>query len=73
MHEEKYVSSECNKMNVNVNIFLIRKHARFTCSAPKYFHILIPHQAYQLLVDWDHLEIQVGLELELELSAEILS
>ena len=25
-------------MNVNVNIFLIRKHARFACSAPKYFH-----------------------------------
>ena len=39
MREEKYVSSECNKMNVNFNIFLIRKHARFACSAPKYFHI----------------------------------
>ena len=38
VREEEYVSSECNKMNVNVNIFLIRKHGRFACSAPKYFH-----------------------------------
>ena len=38
MRKEKYVSSERNKMNVNVNIFLIRKHARFACSAPKYFN-----------------------------------
>ena len=38
VREEEYVSNECNKMNVNVNIFLIRKHARFACSAPKYFH-----------------------------------
>ena len=39
--EEKYVSSECNKMSVNVNIFLIRKHTRFACLAPKYFHTIL--------------------------------